>query len=114
MRENGWLPNGTDFPIENINPLYSFYAAVDRKNLDGQPPKGFQRENALTRQEALRSITIWAAKACFEEDRRGSLEPGKNADFVILDRDIMQVKASEILNAKIIRTYIDGKIVYSL
>lgn len=114
MKENGWLPNGTDFPIENINPLYTFYAAVDRKDLNGQPSKGFQRENALTRQEALRSITIWAAKACFEEDRRGSLEPGKNADFVILDRDIMQVKASEIPQTKIVRTYIDGKMVFPL
>lgn len=112
MRENGWLPNGTDFPIENINPLYTFYSAVDRKDLKGNPTKGWQRENALTRQEALRSITIWAAKGCFEEDRRGSLEPGKNADFVILDRDIMQVKAREIPNGKVIRTYIDGKVVY--
>lgn len=112
MRENGWIPNGTDFPIENISPLYTFYAAVDRKDLKGNPPRGWQRENALTRQEALRSITIWAAKACFEEDRRGSLEPGKNADFVILDRDIMQVKAREIPKARVVRTYIDGKVVY--
>ncbi len=113
MRENGWLANGTDFPIENISPIYSFYAAVDRKNLDGQPMRGFQRENALTRQEALRSITLWAAKACFEDDRRGSLEPGKNADFVILDMDIMQVKAREIPKAKVVRTYVDGKAVFS-
>lgn len=112
MKENGWLPNGTDFPIENISPIYTFYAAVDRKDLKGNPPKGWQRENALTRQEALRSITIWAAKGCFEEDRRGSLEPGKNADFVILDRDIMQVKAREIPKTKVLRTYIDGKVVY--
>lgn len=113
MKENGWLPNGTDFPIENINPLYSFYAAVDRKDLNGLPKDGFQSENALTRQEALRSITIWAARACFEDDRRGSLEAGKNADFVILDRDIMQVKASDIPKANVLRTYIDGIVVYS-
>lgn len=112
MKENGWIPNGTDFPIESINPVYTFYAAVDRKDLKGNPPRGWQRENALTRQEALRSITIWAAKACFEDDRRGSIEPGKNADFVILDRDIMQVKAREIPKAKVLRTYIDGKLVY--
>lgn len=112
LQENGWLPNGTDFPVENINPVYSFYAAVDRKNLSGFPHHGFQRENALNRQDALRSITIWAAKACFEENRRGSLEPGKNADFVILDRDIMQVKAHDIPHAKVIRTYIDGKQVF--
>lgn len=112
MKQNGWIPNGTDFPIENINPVYTFYAAVDRKDLKGNPPKGFQRENALTRQEALRSITIWAAKACFEENKRGSLEVGKNADFVILDRDIMQVNAHDIPKAKVVRTYIDGKVVY--
>lgn len=112
MKENGWLPNGTDFPIESINPVYSFYAAVDRKNLSGNPHRGFQRENALNRQDALRSITIWAAKACFEEGRRGSLEPGKNADFIILDRDIMQVRANDIPHAKVIRTYIDGKPVF--
>ncbi len=113
MKQNGWLPNGTDFPIENINPLHTFYAAVVRKDLFGNPPKGWQRENALTRQQALRSITIWAAKACFEEDRRGSLEPGKNADFVILDRDIMQVPDDQIPQAKVLRTYIDGKAVYT-
>ena len=112
MKQNGWIPNGTDFPIENISPLYTFYAAVDRKNLKGYPPRGWQRENALTGQEALRSITIWAAKACFEDDRRGSLEVGKNADFVILDKDIMQIKPREILKTKVIRTYIDGKPVY--
>ncbi len=112
MKQNGWLPNGTDFPIENISPIYTFYAAVSRKDLNGYPAGGWQRENALTRQEALRSITIWAAKACFEEDRRGSLEPGKNADFVILDRDIMQVKANQIPKTKVVRTYVNGEPVY--
>lgn len=112
MKQNGWLPNGTDFPIESIRPIYTFYAAVVRKDLKGNPPGGWQRENALTRQEALRSITIWAAKACFEEDRRGSLEPGKNADFVILDRDIMQVPANQIPQARVLRTYVDGKVVF--
>lgn len=112
MKQNGWIPNGTDFPIESINPVHTFYAAVVRKDLKGNPPRGFQRENALTRQEALRSITIWAAKACFEEDRRGSLEPGKNADFIVMDRDIMQVKPNEIPQAKVVRTYIDGKPIF--
>ncbi|MBR4391831.1 MAG: amidohydrolase [Bacteroidales bacterium] len=92
LQENGWLINGTDFPIEDISPIYTFYAAVARKHLDGTPREGFQMENALTREQALRSITIWVAKGCFLEDRKGSIEVGKDADFVILDRDIMTVE----------------------
>ena len=72
-----------------------------RKHLDGTPAEGFQMENALTREQALRSITIWVAKGCFLEDRKGSIEAGKDADFVILDRDLMTVAESEILEAKI-------------
>lgn len=113
MLQNGWIPNGTDFPIEGISPVNTFYASVARKDLKGNPPKGFQKENALTREEALRSITIWAAKACFEENRRGSLEPGKNADFVILDRDIMTVPEKEIPLSRVFATYIDGNPVYN-
>ncbi len=113
MKQNGWLPNGTDFPIENISPLLTFYASVSRKDVKGRPASGFQKENALTRQEALRSITKWAAKSCFEENRRGSIEPGMNADFVVIDRDIMQVPEKEIPKAKVIMTVIDGKAVYT-
>lgn len=113
LQENGWMPNGTDFPIEDISPLYTFYAAVARKDLKGNPPAGFQRENALEREEALRSITIWAAKGCFEENRRGSLEPGKNADFVILDNDIMTAPEKDIPSTKVVATYIDGVSVFS-
>ncbi len=113
MQQNGWLPNGTDFPIENISPLLTFYASVSRKDLKGKPLKGFQKENALTRQEALRSITKWAAKSCFEENRRGSIEPGMNADFVMVDRDIMQVPENEIPKAIVLLTVIDGKAVYT-
>ena len=103
LRENGWLINGTDFPIEDISPIYTFYAAVARKHLDGTPAEGFQMENALTREQALRSITIWVAKGCFLEDRKGSIEVGKDADFVMLDRDIMTVAEGEIPAAKVIR-----------
>lgn len=112
MNQNGWIPNGTDFPIENISPVHTFYAAVARKDLNGNPPQGFQKENALTREEALRSITTWAAKSCFEENRRGSLEPGMNADFVILDRDIMTIPEIEIAKAGVLFTFIDGQAVY--
>ncbi|HCY00582.1 MAG TPA: amidohydrolase, partial [Bacteroidales bacterium] len=114
LMQNGWLPNGSDFPIEHINPLYGFYAGVARKNLEGYPPNGFQMENALTREQALRAMTIWAAKAAFEEDQKGSLEVGKIADFVVLNQDIMNVPEDRILNIKIEQTFVDGKIVYLL
>ncbi len=112
LEQNGWIPNGTDFPIENINPVYTFFAAVFRKDLDFFPENGFQTENALSRKEALRSISIWAAKANFEESIKGSLETGKFADFVIMDTDLMTAHEKDIPNAKIIATYIGGKKVY--
>lgn len=112
MKQNGWIPLGTDFPVENINPMYTFYAAVERKDLKGFPTRGFQMENALSRTEALRGMTIWAAKANFEEKEKGSIEPGKYADFVILDKDIMKVKGSELPNVKVLKTYINGVKVY--
>jgi hypothetical protein len=109
LTENGWLPNGSDFPVENINPIYGFYAAFARKDLKGKPENGFQTENALTRKEALKSMTRWAAKACFEEDEHGSIEKGKNADFVVTGKDLMQAKEKEVPKIKIINTYIDGQ-----
>ena len=101
LQQNGWLINGTDFPIEDISPIYTFYAAVARKHLDGTPAEGFQMENALTREQALYSITLWVAKSCVLEDRKGSIEVGKDADFVILDRDLMTVAENEIPDAKV-------------
>lgn len=112
LKQNGWLPNGSDFPIEDINPIFGFYAGVVRKNFDGYPPHGFQMKNALTREQALRSMTIWAAKAAFEEEIKGSLEVGKTADFVVLNQDIMNVAESEILKTNVIKTFVDGKVVY--
>ena len=107
LKQNGWVINGTDFPIEDISPIYTFYAAIARKHLDGTPSEGFQMENALTREQALRSITIWVAKGCFLEDRKGSIEVGKDADFVILDRDIMTVDEREIPATKAIHTHLN-------
>jgi predicted amidohydrolase YtcJ len=112
LQQNGWLPLGTDFPVENINPMYTFYAAVVRKNLKGQPGGGFQMENALTRKQALMGMTIWAAKANFEENEKGSIEPGKFADFVILDKDIMQINGADLPGVKVLKTYVNGEKVY--
>jgi predicted amidohydrolase YtcJ len=112
MKQNGWIPLGTDFPVENINPMYTFYAAVVRKDLKGWPERGFQMENALSRTEALKGMTVWAAKANFEEKEKGSIEVGKYADFVILDKDIMKVTGSDLPNVKVIKTYINGVKVY--
>ena len=112
LSQNGWLANGTDFPIENISPLLTFYAAVTRKNIQGKPENGFLMKNALSREEALRSITIWAAMANFWDTETGSLEPGKQADFVILDQDIMDVSLEKIPQTKVLSTWISGKEVY--
>jgi len=112
LEQNGWLPLGTDFPVENISPMYTFYAAVERKDLHGNPEGGFQSENALSRQQALQGITIWAAKANFEEKEKGSIEVGKYADFVILDKDIMKINGSQLPRVKVLETYLNGEKVY--
>jgi predicted amidohydrolase YtcJ len=112
LEQNGWLVNGTDFPIEEINPILTFYAAVARMTNDGSPAGGYHMENALSREEALRSITIWAARGSFEEDVKGSIEAGKYADFVVLDKDIMTVNISEIPKVLVLKTYLNGELVY--
>ena len=108
----GWIPSGTDFPVEDVNPMYTFHSAVYRQNLDFVPSEGFQMENALTKEEALRSMTIWAAKASFEENLKGSLEIGKYADFVVLDKDIMTTAGNEIPGIKVTMTFVNGEKVY--
>ncbi|EHQ28487.1 amidohydrolase [Mucilaginibacter paludis] len=112
LDQNGWIPLGTDFPVEDINPMYTFYAAVTRKNLAGWPLTGFQTDNALSRKEALLGMTLWAAKANFEEQEKGSIEPGKYADFVILDQDIMTVNAADLPKVRVMKTYVNGEKVY--
>jgi len=112
LAQNGWLPNGTDFPIENINPMLTFFASVARKNTEGLPSDGFQMENALTHEQALRSITIWAAKAGFEELKKGSIEPGKMADYVLMETDLLNSCPEEILRAKVLKTVSGGVEVY--
>ena len=112
LKQNGWLPLGTDFPVEEINPLKTFFAAVARKDAKNFPTNGFQKENALSRKEALRGMTIWAAKAAFQENEIGSLEVGKSADFVVLDQDLMTVEEAKILQTKVTSTYSSGKKVF--
>lgn len=114
LDQTGWLPLGTDFPIEGINPLHTFYAAIVRKDLKGWPEGGFQPENALSREEALKGMTIWAAKAAFEENEKGSLEPGKFADFVLLDHDIMHVGGDKLPDVKVLKTFVGGEEVFSI
>lgn len=114
LSQNGWLPNGTDFPIEKISPLLTYYASVSRKDLEGYPDKGFQTEEALSREEALKSVSIWAAKGSFEEEEKGSLEVGKFADIVIVDKDIMKIPEEDIPDVKVLYTIINGELVYSL
>lgn len=112
LQQNGWMPLGTDFPVEYISPFKTFYAAVTRQDGNGYPKNGFQIENALSREETLRGMTIWAAKAAFEENEKGSLEVGKAADFIILDTDLMGCETGAILRAKVISTFVNGEKVY--
>jgi len=113
LQQNGLIALGTDFPIESINPLLTFYAAVERKDVKGYPENGFQKENGLTREESLKGMTIWAAIANFEETEKGSLEVGKSADFVMLNQDIMTVDEKAILTTKVLLTFINGEKVFS-
>ena len=112
LDQNGWLPLGTDFPVEDISPFKTFYAACIRKDARGWPDKGYQMNNALTRKQTLLGMTIWAAKANFEEHEKGSLERGKFADFVILDEDLMTMDATKILQTNVLKTFVNGEMVY--
>jgi predicted amidohydrolase YtcJ len=112
MNENGWIPLGTDFPVEDISPIKTFYAAVFRQDAKEWPAGGFEMENALTREEAIRGMTIWAAKANFEEHEKGSIEKGKFADFVMLDTDLMNAAEKEVLNTKVLMTFVNGEKVF--
>ncbi len=109
----GIVALGTDFPVEKVNPMLTFYAAISRRDLNGFPEEGFQRENRLSRGSALLGMTRWAAYANFEEKQKGSIEIGKVADFVMLDRDIMEVSHRMIPGARVVATFLNGKIVYS-
>ena len=106
------IPDGSDFPVEGVNPLRSFHSAISRQDENNWPPDGWHPEEKMTRQEALRAMTIWPAYAAFQESEMGSLTPGKYADFVVLDRDIMRIPEGDILGTQVMATYIAGKAVY--
>jgi predicted amidohydrolase YtcJ len=106
------VPNGSDFPVEAVNPLLSFHSAVSRQDAENWPAAGWMPEQRMTRDEALKSMTIWPAYAGFQESMMGSLTPGKLADFVVLDRDIMTIPERDILGTTVVATYIGGKAVY--
>ena len=108
LAQLGWMPSGTDFPIEHVNPIYTFFAAVFRKNLQGEPEGGFQMENAISKEEALRSMTIWAAKSTKEDSMKGSIEVGKAADFITADTDFMTADEKKVPETKVTGTWIDG------
>jgi predicted amidohydrolase YtcJ len=112
LDQDGWIPLGTDFPVEDISPFKTFYAAVIRKDAKGWPADGYQKENALTREEAIKGMTIWAAKSNFEENEKGSLEKGKFADFIILDNDLLKADEKALLNVKVLKTFIGGEKVF--
>ena len=106
------IPNGSDFPVEAVNPLISFHSFFTRQDVDNFPPGGWMPEQRTTRQEALLSITLWPAYAAFMETESGSLSTGKYADFVVLDRDIMTVAPEEVLGTRVVMTVLGGKTVY--
>jgi len=112
LDQNHLIALGSDFPVESVNPLYGFHAAVARKDAENWPQGGFQSENRLSREEALKGMTIWAAYANFEEDQKGSIETGKFADFVILEQDIMTEREEELRSLPVKGTYIGGERVY--
>ncbi len=112
LDQAGIIALGTDFPVEDVNPFYTFYSAVARKDLENYPDGGYMPEEALSREETLKGMTIWAAYSNFEDEEKGSIVPGKFADFIILDKNIMKVNEDEIPNIKVIETWVNGEKVF--
>jgi len=113
LKSGAKVINGTDAPVEPLTPIACFYASVTRKTLSGEPPSGFEPEEKMTRGQALRSYTLDAAYGAFEEQTKGSIAPGKLADFTVFSQDIMSVPEDQLLNTRILRTILGGKTVYT-
>jgi len=112
LDQTGKIALGSDFPIEEVGPLAQFHAAVFRQDTNQKPKGGFQPQNRITRQEALKGLTIWPAYANFEERDKGSIETGKKADLVVLDQDLMKGSFQNILNARVLYTLVNGEVVH--
>ncbi len=112
LQQYGKVALGTDFPVEKVSPLHTFYAAAIRKDLEGFPEEGFQTSNALSRENTLKGMTIWNAYANFEEEEKGSIEIGKVADFILLEKDLMTIPGDAIPHTNVIATYINGEKVH--
>ncbi|MCP4712095.1 MAG: amidohydrolase family protein, partial [Planctomycetes bacterium] len=106
------IPCGSDFPVESNNPLLGIYAAITRQDVQGNPEGGWYSEQKMTIEEAIRGYTCWAAYAAFQEDVLGSIETGKLADIVILDKNILEIEPKEILTTQVLYTIVGGNIVY--
>ena len=113
LKQYGQLALGSDFPVEDINPLFGFHSAVARQDAKNFPAAGFQMENAITREQALRGMTTWAAHAAFEEKRKGQIKPGMLADFVMLDTDLLTAPKEKLRGAQVLQTWIGGERVWS-
>jgi predicted amidohydrolase YtcJ len=112
LKTGAKIINGTDAPVEPLDPIPSFFASVARKTLKGEPEGGYEPEQKMTREEALRSYTLDAAYGAFEENIKGSIEPGKLADFVVFSQDLMSVQEADLLDTKVQMTILGGRIVY--
>ncbi len=112
LDQAGIVALGTDFPVEEVSPFYTFYSAVARKDLENFPEGGYMPAQALSREETLKGMTIWAAYSNFEDEEKGSIVPGKFADFIILEKNIMKVDENEIPNIQVLQTWVNGEQVF--
>lgn len=112
LTQAGMLALGTDFPVEFVNPMFTLSSAVYRRDRSGYPESGFYPDEAITREQALKGMTLWAAYANFSEDQRGSIQPGKDADFILLDQNPLTCPVEKLSEIKVLKTFIDGEQVY--